>query len=91
MYLEQFERQKSVGIIEENKETGIIKVAKAKGVVGAVTPVTNPVVTPMCNIMFAIKGQNAIIIAPHPRAEHVNKYVVDLFREILKNTTLLLI
>ena len=34
--------------------------------------------------MFAIKGQNAIIIAPHPRAEHVNKYVVDLFREILK-------
>ena len=76
--------KKSVGIIEENKETGIIKVAKAKGVVGAVTPVTNPVVTPMCNIMFAIKGQNAIIIAPHPRAEHVNKYVVDLFREILK-------
>ena len=76
--------KKSVGIIEENKETEIIKVAKAKGVVGAVTPVTNPVVTPMCNIMFAIKGQNAIIIAPHPRAEHVNKYVVDLFREILK-------
>lgn len=29
--------KKSVGIIEENKETGIIKVAKAKGVVGAVT------------------------------------------------------
>lgn len=76
--------KKSVGIIDEDKETGIIKVAKAKGVVGAVTPVTNPVVTPMCNIMFAIKGQNAIIIAPHPRAEHVNKYVVDLFREILK-------
>ena len=76
--------KKSVGIIDENKETGIIKVAKAKGVVGAVTPVTNPVVTPMCNIMFAIKGQNAIIVAPHPRAENVNKYVVDLFREILK-------
>ena len=31
--------KKSVGIIEENKETGIIKVAKAKGVIGAVTPV----------------------------------------------------
>ena len=76
--------KKSVGIIDEDKTTGIIKVAKAKGVVGAVTPVTNPVVTPMCNIMFAIKGQNAIIIAPHPRAEHVNKYVIDLFREILK-------
>lgn len=76
--------KKSVGIIDENKETGIIKVAKAKGVIGAVTPVTNPVVTPMCNAMFALKGQNAIIIAPHPRAEHVNKYVIDLFRAELK-------
>jgi len=76
--------KKSIGIIEENKETGIIKVAKAKGVVAAVTPVTNPVVTPMCNAMCALKGQNAIIVAPHPRAEKVNKYVVDLFRAELK-------
>ena len=72
--------KKSVGIISEDKETGIIRVAKAKGVVGSVTPVTNPVVTPMCNAMFALKGQNAIIIAPHPRTQNVNKYVVDLFR-----------
>ena len=72
--------KKSVGIIDEDKSKGIIYVAKAKGVIGAVTPVTNPVVTPMCNAMFALKGQNAIIIAPHPRAEHVNKYVIDLFR-----------
>ena len=51
--------KKSVGIIGEDKQTGIIRVAKAKGVVGSVTPVTNPVVTPMCNAMFALKGQNA--------------------------------
>lgn len=72
--------KKSVGIIGEDKEIGIIRVAKAKGVVGSVTPVTNPVVTPMCNAMFALKGQNAIIVAPHPRTQNVNKYVVDLFR-----------
>lgn len=76
--------KKSYGIIEENKETGIIKVAKPKGVVGAVTPVTNPVVTPMCNAMFALKGKNAIVIAPHPRTSALNKYVVDLFRDELK-------
>lgn len=76
--------KKSYGIIEENKETGIIKVAKPKGVVGAVTPVTNPVVTPMCNAMFALKGKNAIVIAPHPRTSELNKYVVDLFRAELK-------
>ena len=64
--------KKSVGIIGEDKQTGIIRVAKAKGVVGSVTPVTNPVVTPMCNAMFALKGQNAIIVAPHPRAQKTN-------------------
>ena len=75
--------KKSYGIIEEDKTTGIIKVAKPKGVVGAVTPVTNPVVTPMCNAMFALKGKNAIVIAPHPRTKKLNKYVVDLFRKEL--------
>ncbi|MGI6160551.1 MAG: aldehyde dehydrogenase family protein [Christensenellales bacterium] len=76
--------KKSYGIIEENKETGIVKVAKPKGVVGAIMPVTNPVVTPMCNAMFALKGKNAIVIAPHPRTTKLNKYVVDLFRAELE-------
>ena len=44
--------------------------AKSMGVVGAVTPVTNPIVTPMCNAMFALKAGNAVIFAPHPKAEN---------------------
>ncbi len=72
--------KKSVGIIGEDKETGIIRVAKPKGIVCAVTPVTNPVVTPMCNAMFALKGHNAIIVAPHPSVKNLNKYLIDLFR-----------
>jgi len=76
--------KKSVGIIGEDKEKGIIHVAKAKGVIASVTPVTNPVVTPMCNAMFALKGHNAVIVAPHPKTEKLNKYVVDLFRAELK-------
>ena len=54
------------------------------GVVGAVTPCTNPIVTPMCNAMFALKGRNSIIIAPHPRAKKCAKYIVDLFTEVIK-------
>ncbi|MCL2703543.1 MAG: aldehyde dehydrogenase family protein [Defluviitaleaceae bacterium] len=77
--------KKSYGIIEENKETGIIKIAKPMGVVGAVTPITNPIVTPMCNAMFALKGKNAIIIAPHPKVKNVNKYLVGLFRKELES------
>lgn len=75
--------KKSVGIIEDNKEDGITLVARPVGVVGAITPCTNPVVTPMCNAMFALKGRNAIIIAPHPRAKKCNKIVVDAMIEAI--------
>lgn len=76
--------KKSVGVIEEDSENGIIKVAKPMGVIGAVTPCTNPIVTPMCNIMFALKGRNSIIIAPHPRAKKCAAYTIDLMNENLK-------
>ena len=75
--------KKSVGIIGEDKEKALIMVAKPKGVIGAVTPCTNPIVTPTCNAMFALKGRNAIIIAPHPRAKKCAKYVVELFNKEL--------
>ncbi|MBQ2062887.1 MAG: aldehyde dehydrogenase family protein [Oscillospiraceae bacterium] len=61
--------KKTVGVIRELPELGLVEVAKPMGVVGAVTPTTNPVVTPMCNAMFCIKGRNAIIVCPHPRAK----------------------
>jgi len=75
--------KKSVGIIERNEEDGITLIARPVGVVGAITPCTNPVVTPMCNAMFALKGRNAIIIAPHPRAKKCNKIVVDAMIEAI--------
>src|SRR5690606_23650765 len=59
----------SRGIIGEDPDTNMVFVAKPMGVVGAVTPITNPVVTPMCNGMFALKTGNAVIFAPHPKAQ----------------------
>ncbi len=70
--------KRSIGVIEEKDENGIVKIAKPVGVVGAVTPTTNPVATPMCNAMFALKGGNAIIVAPHPRSKNCSAEVVDL-------------
>ena len=61
--------KKSRGIIGEDADTNMVFVAKPMGVVGAVTPVTNPIVTPMCNAMFALKTGNAVIFAPHPSRE----------------------
>src|SRR3954451_21235875 len=76
--------QKSRGIIGEDEDAGLIFVAKPMGVVAAVCPVTNPIVTPMCNAMFALKAGNAVIFAPHPKAESATRDLTKAYREILK-------
>ena len=76
--------KKSRGIIGEDAETNMVFVAKPMGVVGAVTPVTNPIVTPMCNAMFALKTGNAVIFAPHPKAEKCTEHLTDAFMKIVK-------
>jgi succinate-semialdehyde dehydrogenase len=76
--------KKSRGIIDEDEEANLIYVAKPMGVVAAVCPVTNPIVTPMCNAMFALKAGNAVIFAPHPKAEAATRDLTRAYREILK-------
>ncbi len=71
--------KKSVGIINRIPEEGLIEVAKPMGVVCAATPCTNPIVTPMCNAMFAIKGRNTIIISPHPRSKKCTARLAELY------------
>ena len=57
---------KTVGIINEDKKKGIIEIAKPVGVVGAVTPSTNPAATPVNNIINALKCRNSIILGSVP-------------------------
>ena len=58
---------KSVGVIAEDEGSGLVEIARPVGVVGAVTPSTNPAATPANNIINALKGRNAIIVAPSPK------------------------
>jgi len=74
---------KSVGVLEEDKERNIVKIAKPVGVVGALSPSTNPEATPVIKAINAVKGRNAIVIAPHPRAKLTNKLIIDKMREAL--------
>jgi len=76
--------KKSRGIIGEDEEANLVLVAKPMGVVAAVCPVTNPIVTPMCNAMFALKAGNAVIFAPHPKAEVATRDLTRAYRQILK-------
>jgi succinate-semialdehyde dehydrogenase len=75
--------KKSRGIIGEDADSNLVFVAKPMGVVGAVTPITNPVVTPMCNGMFALKTGNAVIFAPHPKAQKCAEFLTDEFMKIV--------
>jgi succinate-semialdehyde dehydrogenase len=76
--------KKSRGVIGEEPETNLVLVAKPMGVVGAVTPVTNPIVTPMCNGMFALKAGNAVIFAPHPKAQKCTEHLTREFMKVVK-------
>ena len=74
---------KSTGIIEELPEQGLVKWAKPVGVVAAITPSTNPSATPVNKAMMALKGGNAIIIAPPPNAWAASEPAVAGMRSAL--------
>ena len=76
--------KKSRGIIGEDPENNLVFVAKPMGVVAAVCPVTNPIATPMCNGMFALKTGNAVIFAPHPKAQKCTDHLTNEFMKIVK-------
>src|SRR5262245_41660590 len=77
--------KKSRGVIGEDADANLVFVAKPMGVVGAVTPVTNPIVTPMCNAMFALKTGNAVIFAPHPKAEQCTARLTEGFMNVVRS------
>ena len=70
--------KKSRGILDTDETTGITRIAKPVGVVAAITPCTNPIVTPMSNSMFALKCGNAIIITPHHKALKCSTKAVEM-------------
>lgn len=74
---------KSRGIIRYLDDIGIVEVAKPIGVIGCVAPTTNPTMTPNHNAMIALKGGNAIIVCPHPRAKETGIKTVELMRQAL--------
>jgi sulfoacetaldehyde dehydrogenase len=76
-------RVKSTGIIDELPHLGIVKYAKPVGVVAAITPSTNPSATPVNKAMMALKGGNALIIAPSPTAWTATNATVEAMRDEL--------
>ena len=66
----QYKDMKTCGVLEEDKTSGITKVAEPIGVIAAIVPTTNPTSTAIFKCLIALKTRNAIIISPHPRAKN---------------------
>src|SRR5215467_900205 len=77
-------RQKSMGIIEELPEKGIVKYAKPAGVIASIVPVTNAALTEPGNGIYALKCKNTIIFSPHPASRNTTVETVRIMRACLK-------
>ena len=60
---------KTCGVLEQDDNYGIKKIAEPIGVIAAVIPTTNPTSTAIFKTLIALKTRNGIIISPHPRAK----------------------
>ncbi|MGH9386294.1 MAG: aldehyde dehydrogenase family protein [Vicinamibacterales bacterium] len=78
-------RQKSIGVIEEIPEKGIVKYAKPAGVICSLIPVTSPYITPIGIAIYAIKCKDAVIFSPHPSSRRTTNEVVRLMRVAVKS------
>jgi sulfoacetaldehyde dehydrogenase len=77
-------RTKSVGVIEELPEKGIVKYAKPAGVIAGLLPVTNPLVTMVNMTINAIKCKDAVIFSPHPLSRKTALEIARVLRASLE-------
>jgi sulfoacetaldehyde dehydrogenase len=77
-------RTRSIGIIEDLPEKGIVKYAKPAGVIAGLLPVTNPLVTMVNMAINAIKCRDAVIFSPHPMSRKTASEITRVIRAALK-------
>ncbi len=60
--------KRTVGVIREFPEKGLVEVAEPVGAIFSITPITNPTSTVLFKCIMAVKTRNALVFAPHPKA-----------------------
>ena len=76
--------EKTVGIVSNDERSGVIEVATPVGVVAGIIPTTNPTSTALYKGLIAVKGRNAIVISPHPRARRAISETVEVLRRAIE-------
>jgi acetaldehyde dehydrogenase (acetylating) len=78
--------EKTVGVISRDPRKGLVEVATAVGVVAGIIPTTNPTSTAIFKTLIALKGKNAIVISPHPRARRCIGETVEVMRRAIERS-----
>jgi acetaldehyde dehydrogenase (acetylating) len=78
---ESIRELKTVGVIEEDREKRIVKIAEPMGVVAALIPSTNPTSTMLFKTLISLKARNAIVASPHPKATKCTLETVHVIRD----------
>ena len=73
--------EKTVGIINENKEEDFVEIAEPVGIIAGVTPVTNPTSTTMFKSIISAKTRNVIIFGFHPSAQKCSTAAAKIMRD----------
>ena len=53
------------------------------GVIGSITPTTNPTETVICNSIGMLAAGNSVVFSPHPRAKMVSLHLIQLINRAL--------
>ena len=75
---------KSVGVVEEIPERGLVRIAKPVGVIGSLVPSTQGEFHPLTQAIFVVKARDAVIFSPHPRSKLTTAKVTNLLRAVMK-------
>ncbi|MCJ7779889.1 MAG: aldehyde dehydrogenase family protein, partial [Acidimicrobiia bacterium] len=75
---------KSVGVVEEIPDRGLVRIAKPVGVIGSLVPSTQGEFHPLTQAIFVVKARDAVIFSPHPRSKLTTLKVTNLLRAVMK-------
>ncbi|MCP3914891.1 MAG: aldehyde dehydrogenase family protein [bacterium] len=76
--------QKTVGVVSRDEARGVVEVATPVGIVAGIVPTTNPTSTAYYKCLISVKGRNAVVISPHPRAKRCIGEAVEVMRRAIE-------
>jgi len=82
---ESIKDEKTVGIVARDEAAGTLEVATPVGIVACIVPTTNPTSTALHNAIISLKGRNACVLSPHPRARKTIWRTAEVMRQAIQS------